>query len=314
MALERIMIRITLLACALLVPSWVTASDEPASFFEAERYVDVARWMIEQPAPEIQAAGLARLAESRSSGAAGIEPDRFLEKAAGLLRDEPSGAVVYMLARGCAAADLAERCEALGIREAIDRHDGGNPLAAGFLHEADSAAYRDTLIAATRVDDHYPELVSAWFEAFRTRPPEDMPKDAALFFAFAMATADVTAIDKLMQRCRASDENDQALDGACRRLSREMREGRTFLLQNIGFGLARARAQRLGNSEEVAELQREQEALHHRLRCLVEFSDPALSEASEAFQTRFLEVFVERGELAAQAFAAGDASEKCLQG
>ncbi|NBD95653.1 MAG: hypothetical protein GVY11_04155 [Gammaproteobacteria bacterium] len=294
------MIRFVLLACALVVPFWASASDEPVPLIETEPYVELARWMVEQPDPEMRAVGLVALAENRASGAPAIEPARFLEAAEGLLADEPSGAVAYMLARGCAAAGLIERCEDIGVRKAIDDVDGGNPLAAGVFHQSGSKGYRDMLVDAAHVDDHYPEQVSAWYAALRARPWENLSKGVELVTATSFAQAGVVpVIDELTRTCRSAVGSDATLDRACQRLSERMRTaGRTILLRNIGYGLARHRAETLGDEERVRQFRRHSEVVTKTVQCLSDSAHRALSSDIDT-QRRFLSDLRADGEVAA---------------
>jgi hypothetical protein len=288
------------LACLCTVSLGAAVAEEPVSLFRTESYADIARWMIEQPDPEMKAAGLVALAENRSSGAESIESGRFLEEAEALLAGEPSGAVAYMLASACRAADLVARCREIGVPGAVERFDGGNPLAAGVFHETGSDGYRTILIEAERIDDHYPEYVSAWFEALRANRPDDLPEGSELVAAtgFAMAVAMPSGL-RLMQTCRSAVGSDERLDEACQRLSEQMgRSGRTILMRNIGYGMARDRAESLGEETRVAELRRRSEAATNIVRCLPESAANALG-SDVATQRGFLADLRERGEVAA---------------
>ncbi|NBD95845.1 MAG: hypothetical protein GVY11_05135 [Gammaproteobacteria bacterium] len=294
------MIRKTLLACVLVVPVTVAASERPAPLIETETHVEIARWMLEQPGPEMRATALVALAENQSAEAALIEPDRFLEEAEALLADEPSAAVAYMLASGCLAAGLVERCESIGVLDAVERFDGGNPIAAGVFQDAGSAAYRDMLIDAAYVDDHYPEYLSAWFEALRARSPEGVPDGGELIAAvgIAMAVA-VPSMQELMETCRAAVGNDEQLDEACQRLSEQMRSsGRTIFLRNMGYGLARQRAEALGDGALAEQLRERNLAVSDVASCLPESANAALHSDVEV-QRRFLADMRADGEVAA---------------
>ncbi|NBD95652.1 MAG: hypothetical protein GVY11_04150 [Gammaproteobacteria bacterium] len=257
------MTRITLLACAVLLPICSAASDEPVSplavaggksaWWGNAHYTGVARWMIEHADVEMRAAGLAFLSGGDLTDR-GIEPEWFMAEVESILDSEPTGAVVYMIARGCQRLDLLERCSEAGVPEAVERLDGGNVLAMTLFHDSCSPAYRQALISAERVDAHYPEVVSTWFEALVAREPGDMEKGLEFTAATTVAQAiAIPALQPITDRCRGAVGRDEALDQACQRLSEQMRTfGRTMLIRAVGFRLAAARAEQMGN-EALAE-------------------------------------------------------------
>ncbi|MDZ7790584.1 MAG: hypothetical protein U5L08_08860 [Xanthomonadales bacterium] len=293
------MIRIIFLVCALIALSSAHGAESEAQWLDKDSYTEVARWMIEQPDTEMRAAGLAVLAETGDSGSA-IELDRFISEVESLLEDEPTGAAVFMVAQGCHQLDLIDECSRMGVPEAIDRLDGGNPMAAGLFHEPGSPEYRQVLITAESIDDHYPEAVSAWFEAFVARDPEGMEEGTELLMATSVALAyALPAIQNVVQSCKSAIGSDDELDGACQRLGQQMREsGRTMLLQNIGYGIARARAERVGNKALVERIRSEKEAMTHPAACLSQSATELLG-TDLAAQRRFLAEMRARGEIQA---------------
>lgn len=282
------MIRITLLAFALVASLHATAADKPVPLIETQPYMDVARWMLEQPDLEMRAAGLATLTESIYTESV-IEPAEYMAGVESILDSNPTGAAVYMLAQGCQQLDLLEACSEAGVLEAVERLDGGNPLAATLFHDSESPEFRQALIAAERIDDHYPEMVSAWFEALRARRADEMEQGTELVAATSIAMAiAIPAMQPLTERCRSAVGSDEALDRACQQLSEQMRtSGRTMILKSVGYGMAKSRAEKVGNEALVREYEREGSA-HMRLAgCL---SDPATEALTTDFdaQRRFL--------------------------
>jgi hypothetical protein len=308
------MIRTTVLACLLVAALAAMASDGAPSPVERGPYVDLAGWMIEQDDPQMRAVGLAALSGSRVPDGESIAPDRFVDEARALLRDAPSGAVAYMLANACSAAGLVDRCASIGVPEAVERFDGGNPLAAGVFLDADSSGYRNMLIEAEYVDDHYPEYVSAWYEVLRARRLEDLPEGSELVTAtgFAMAVA-VPSMQELMDTCRAAVGSDEQLDAACQRLSEQMRQsGRTVFLRSMGAGLARQRAEALGD-DALAEQLREWAAALHPAACLTDAANEALASDVDV-QRDFLADLRTDGEVAAFEALLEDHGSRCEDG
>lgn len=301
------MIRIILLACVLLASSWAVASDEPTPSADSMLQFEVARWMTEQSDPEMRATGLSALA-----GAGTVEPERFMGEVQSLLDEDPTGAAVFMLARGCQALELLESCAEAGLPAAIDRLDGGNPLAAAFFHDPDSANFRQVLMSAESIDDYYPAVVSAWFEAFHARDTDSLEEGAELLSAISIAMATVVRLSDVVTRCRDAVGSDEALDAACHGLSQQMRRSaRTLILRNIGFGMARARAEAIGQDEQAEALHEQRDALFKRQMCVIRAAEPALIDGGEELQRQFLEVFEARGEMAAFELVAGDAAAEC---
>lgn len=310
-ALVNPMIRMIFLLCGLAVLSTGQAGEDEANWLKSSDYEELLRWMVDQPDTEMRAAGLSALARSGDSGPT-IEPTQFMAEVESLLQDNPTAAAVSMIARGCHQLDLVDACAEAGVLDAINRLDGGNPLAAAHLHDADSPAFRQMLISAKRIDDHYAEEVTAWFEAFIANKTGDMGEGGQLRLAMAFTMASVTPLDRLTTRCRAAVATDDALDRACRRLSEWMRDStHTLILRNVGYGMAAARARAMGLDERADALQKEKEAQFARQMCLVQAAEPALIDAEDGLGKRWLEVFTEQGELAASALVAGEAADEC---
>jgi hypothetical protein len=307
--LEKTMTRTTLTACAILLPLCAAASDEPApavaeagdesAWWGSAHYTGVARWMLEQPDVEMRAAGLAFLSGGDLTERR-IAPARYMAEVESILDSEPTGAAVYMIAQGCRQLDLLEACSEAGVPEAVDRFDRGNPLAASLFHDSESPEFGQVLISAERIDDHYPEFVSAWFEALAARKVDEAREGTELVAAISIAQAiAIPAMHPIVERCRSAVGSDEALDRACQRLSAQMRtSGRTSFLRSMGFGLARARADEVGDQALAQQYEKAGSAQGHPATCLSESAEEALGTDIDV-QRRFLTEMRADGELAA---------------
>jgi hypothetical protein len=292
------MIRMLLL-CSVLFVLPVAGADDESAWWGSAHYIEVARWMIEQPDVEMRAAGLAFLSGGDLTDRV-IEPERYMVEVESILDGDPTGAAVYMVAQGCRRLDLLDACSEAGVPEAVERLDGGNPLAAKLFHDSDSREFRQLLISAEDIDDHYPEGVSAWFEALASRKPDDMAQGTELVAAISIAQASaIPAMTPITQLCRSAVGSDEALDRACQRLSEQMRtSGRTMFLKSVGYGMAKTRAEEVGGVALVGELWEESRAHMRPAECLSDAANEALTNNFDV-KRRFVAEMRAHGEVAA---------------
>lgn len=250
------------LLAALSLPLLAHAS------MSVDRYADVARWMIQQEAPETRAAGMLLLAGGPADEIS-VDPEIFLETMRELMNESPSGPELFMLSQGCAGLDIEGACIEAGLPEAIATHDGGNPLSAGALYAADSSAFRELLISADSVDDYVIEFAIAWYEALKANDHEAW-RDTELISAMSLAMAvAMPALSPITRLCRDAVDSDEALDQACQRLADKLQESdNTLMLQSVGFGMARSRAEALEDDALAAEYESRRRAVMEEVACL----------------------------------------------
>lgn len=305
------MMRIILLTCALAF-TWQAATAEQATpLTESAPHIEVARWMTEQPDADMRAAGLAALSAMGQPGPA-IEPSQFLSEAQALIEANPSATAAFLLAQGCDRLDVLDACEDAGVLEAVNRLDGGNPLAASLFHAPGSPAFRDMLLNASQVDDHLPETVSVWFKALQSDAALEVEEETELGSALgiSLATA-LPTLEPLSQRCRAAVQADEALDRACQRLSEQMRtSGRTLLVRHMGYGMAINRAEETGNQALADRLKADAREIQRLSHCLPESATRSLSKNPET-QQRYLSLLQGQGEVAATEWLIEEFGSSC---
>lgn len=294
---------------------WTTSfAQAPTPLIQSEPHIEVARWMTEQPDPEMRAVGLMSLT-GMGQPAPAIESAQFLAGVEELLDEETTGTVPFLLAQGCSRLGILDACAEAGVPEAVRERDGGNPLAAGLFHERNSEEFREVLLEAERVDDHFPDTVAVWFNAMQSDSASEARGGYELVTAFgiSMATA-LPTIAPMGERCRDAVGSDEALDEACQRLSAEMREsGRTLLVRGVGYGMARNRAEQMGSEERAAELREENNALQAPSRCLSDAGHAALESDIET-QRHYLQVLQTQGEIAGMNWLIEEFGSSCEDG
>lgn len=308
------MIRFVLLACALVLALPSAIAGKITALTESAPYIEVARWMAEQRDVEMRAVGLAALTEMGQPGPA-IEPSRYLSEARALLDDGPTATAVFLLAQGCDNLEVLDACEEAGVLDAVHRLDGGNPAAAGLFHDPGSPGYRSMLIDARYVDDHVPDIVATWFEALQSDAASGVKKGSELLHAFSISLATaLPGLGALTEQCRAAIETDEALDGACQRLSEQMRtSGRSLLMRNMGYGMAVSRAEQIGDQLLADRLRGEGNEIRRLGGCLSESATEALSTQPET-QRRYLSHLREGGEVAATGWILESFGSRCGDG
>lgn len=292
------MIRMIFLFCALLAALGGQAADEEAHWLESHNYTEVAQWMVQQPDAEMRAAGLLTLASEYPNGR-GIEPDTYLQSMEQLLDESPSASVLFLLAHGCEQLDLSSECVDAGLDEAIIRNDGGNPLSRGALYTPGSDVFRDVLLAAESIDDHSIGFRLAWYDALTEYESDLVAEKEVLVASFSLASAIATpAYSHLVRICGKGVGEDEALDKACRRLATMMQQERmSVLARSVGLGMARSRAEALGQEELAAEYDEKGRAVMSEAASLAGHAHEALVEPE--VQREFLVRWREEGELAA---------------
>jgi hypothetical protein len=305
------MSRILIFCVLSLAAASAWAFDEDHDWLDAGGYTAVAAWMVEHTDPEMQAAGMLALAAERGDDRT-MNAEGFLAEAEALLADEPTAEAVFLLAQACAAWEVLEACEALGVPEAAGRLDGGNVLATALFHPNDPAGYREAVLEAERIDDHFIASTSAWFDALLDYPSPELPGGSELTAAIGITMAvALPGLNGLTQRCRDAIGSDPQLDEACQRLAGQMRDsGKTLFLRTIGYGMGRQRAELTDQPERAAEYRQQARVLNRQVTCYAEAAGEALA-TDTALQRQYLARFREDGEIAAFKAVAGEAGEAC---
>lgn len=275
-------------------------------------HAGVAQWMMQQPDIELRAMGLSKLAGTQGDA---FGSDRFISEVEQLLTQSPTAAAVFSIAHTCHEQELIEACREAGVLEAIKRLDEGNAIALGLFHEPDSQGFRDALVSATHADDHWIERTAAWFEAFQSAevPEELAGQELIAAFSIAMAWSH-PVLQPLLERCEAAAKSDDdRLDAACQRLAAQLQEsGPTLFWHNIGYAMARQRAEHGGDTALVSRLEQTRQAMMKRAACLARSDSAEATLSGNADdQRKFLEVFRTAGEIPALEYAAGDAASDC---
>ncbi|WP_376691618.1 hypothetical protein [Wenzhouxiangella sp. EGI_FJ10409] len=276
-----------------------------------ESYAKIARWMAQQPDPEMRAAGWSYLAR-HTYELGEIDQGEYLDQVRSLVDEHPSSAVLYFLAQGCSRLEILSECREAGLPEAVRQHAGGNPLILRFFHQPGSADFRNVLIEAESLESNVGLEAQLWFRALQDGPREAPSGLSDIVTAMQVGViSGYLDLDPMIEPCRQIDEDDQALEQACQRLATRMLDSSTLLLQNLGFTLTRERALARGDQERAGELLQAQEALEGRLMCLAGLVGPRLERGDQVQYGRFLEIFTQDGEIAAFEFAAGEAASDC---